>query len=215
MIGPASTPTPSQSFRSTRGEEPTPSKRYHARQIPVDTSKITEIWLDFGVSVFIKVVITNNLTVGTYASNTEYWYASPSVSVDDATSLDMGSQSGAYGTAQIASFVGSLDLAVMWTQVIGTGGWTAGTYTPTAYKARLYKATDPDDDRQQIGLLLEQDDENNLRSVTWYKQSNTGKIFDVTPEELTFTAVMNAENEPSVDPNDIENGTWYYANSDG
>ncbi|EYF07232.1 hypothetical protein [Chondromyces apiculatus] len=211
MISPSSTPTPSSSFRSIQGDGQTPSKRVYARQIPVDANKITEVWLDVGVSVFIKVVITNNLAVGSYASNTEYWYASSLVSLGDVTSLDMGSESGSFGSMQIASFVGSLDLAFSWTQAIGTGGWTSGTYTPTEVQARLYKATDPDDDNKQIGLLIEQDEDDNLRAITWYKQSNTGTIFDVTPERLSFSLVTNAEEGPSVDPNDIEEGDWYYA----
>ena len=102
-------------------------------------------------------------------------------------------------------------MAFSWTQAIGTVGWTSGTYTPPEVQARLYKATDPDDDGKQIGLLIEQDEDDNLRAVTWYKQSNTGKIFDVTPERLSSSLVTNAEEGPSVDPNDIEEGDWYHA----
>ena len=200
MHSPVSTPTPSQ----------TPSKRIYAAQIPIDTNKVTEIWLDVANAVFIKIVAMNDLSVGSYASNTEYWYASTAVSIGSHTQLDFGSQSGSYGSTQISQFVGSLNLAFDWTQDIGTAGWTQGTYTPSASVARLYKATDPDDSELEIGLLIEQDEYQNLRGVTWYKQSNTGKAFDETPEQLTFTLVTK-NGQPSTDPADIASGTWYYA----
>jgi hypothetical protein len=212
MHGPDSTP----SYRIPSKQAPTsgrPSQRIFAKQIPVDAGKVTEIWLDVASSTFTKVVVMNDQTVGSWDDDTEYWYSGTSTSIEDVTEIDLGSQAGNYNSTQITSFIGGLSQAFLWTQNIGTGGWTSGTHTPTEDQARLYEAVDPDDNEKKIGLLIEQDSSNNLRAVTWYKQSNTGKIFNTTPESLTFTLVLDDHDEPSTDPQDIESGTWYYAHS--
>lgn len=190
----------------------TPSKRLYAQQVPVDTGKVTEIYLDALSAVFIKVVVTNDQTVGGFLSNTEYWYASSAVSVTDAPLITLGSQAGAYDAAQIQQFLGATPLAFTWTQVVGTGAWTKSIYKPTAAQARLFKATDPDDPTRRIGLLIEQDSTNKLKGITWYKQVNTGKAFNVTPTSLSLAPVFDSSGNPSTDPNFITPSTWYYVN---
>mgnify|MGYP000149055088 CR=1 FL=1 len=192
-------------------DEPSLAEAY-GRQVPVDAQHVTEIWIDLPTSVFIKVVAMNDVTVGSFQSGMEYWYAS-ATSLGEEDELDFGSQSGSYTSTQINQFIGELDPVFEWTQEIGTQGWTQGTYSPVADQARLYRAADPDDSQKLIGLLIEQDSSDNLRGITWYKQDNTGKIFDTTPGELTFTVVTNQQDEPSTDPADIDAGTWYYAYS--
>jgi hypothetical protein len=125
----------------------------------------------------------------------------------------MSAESGAYNSTQISSFVSGLSQAFLWTQNIGTGGWEEGTYQPTEDQARLFQAVDPDNNEEKIGLLIEQDSSNNLRTITWYKRSNTGTIFSTTPSSLTFTLVVDGQDQPSTNPEDIESGTWYYTNS--
>lgn len=214
MFSPVSTPTPSQSpsQRMLHSQGRTPSKRIHARQIPVDTQKVTEIWIDLASSVFIKVVAMNDLTVGSFVSNKEYWYAA-ATSLAAEEELTFSSQSGVYNSTQINQFIGELGQAFQWTQAIGTQGWTQGTYQPSATYSRLYKAIDPDESEKQIGLLIEQNSSLALVKITWYKQENTGKIFDTTPTELGFTLVRDAQNDPSTDPADIAIGDWYYTSS--
>lgn len=214
MFSPASTPTPSQtpSQRMVPSQGRTPSKRILARQIPIDANKVTEIWIDLPSSVFIKVVAMNDVSSVTgFDAYKEYWYAASGTSIEEEDELTFSSQSGSYTSTQINEFVGNLGQVFWWTQNIGTGGWTEGTYQPQSTYSRLYKATDPDDSQKQIGLLIEQNSSNNLVAITWYKQDNTGKIFDTTPGELTFTVVTNQQDEPSTDPADIASGDWYYA----
>ena len=192
-------------------DEPSLAEAY-GRQVPVDAQHVTEIWIDLPTSVFIKVVAMNDVTVGSFQSGMEYWYAS-ATSLGEEDELDFGSQSGSYTSTQINQFIGELDPVFEWTQEIGTQGWTQGTYSPVADQSRLYRATDPDDSQKLIGLLIEQDTSDNLRGITWYKQENTGTIFDTTPGSLTFSLVTDQYNQPSTDPADIDNGTWYYAYS--
>ena len=187
------------------------SQTLYAQQVPIDAGKVTEVYLDAMSHIFIKVVVMNDMNIGSYKSNTEYWYAATTVAVADAPQITMGSQSDRYDANQIQQFIGSLPLAFTWTQNIGKTAWTQGTYMPVAPQAKLFKAPDPDDASRQIALLIEQDASNNLRGITWYKQVNTGLACNVMPGSLKLTQVTYRRGMPSVDPSNIAPGPWYYA----
>ncbi|MCC6526408.1 MAG: hypothetical protein IT373_27420 [Polyangiaceae bacterium] len=182
------------------------------KQFPIDfrAGYITELTFMTGTNVNAKVIATNVTTVGAYASNKEYWYTAGNTS---GSSVALTTSTSTYTEAQLDTFRGRLPAAFTWTQNIGTGGWTQGTYTPTTGRTnKLYKAPDPDQSGVYIGMLTEQETSTNklLRTV-WYKTSNTGTIWATNPASLTFTQVLDQAGAPSTDPNDIQATTWYYA----
>jgi len=49
------------------------SQTLYAQQVPIDAGKVTEVYLDAMSHIFIKVVVMNDMNIGSYKSNTEYW----------------------------------------------------------------------------------------------------------------------------------------------
>jgi hypothetical protein len=181
-------------------------------QVPVSTTKTTEIWIeDQEFDTFIRLIATNDRTVTGFDTDTEYWYTSTDVAIGGVSSLTLHSSSSTYSSNDLNTFIGGFDAAFRVEQDIGTGGWTEGTYTPTASQKRLYKAVDPDNSSYWIAILIEQSS-NALVGITWYKQSNTGTIFASSPGSLAFTLVTY-EGNPSTNPAHIAAGTWYYVHS--
>jgi hypothetical protein len=94
-------------------------------------------------------VTTNDIDpVGsTYASHTEYWSMAP-MSVERNGPLAMEASQKELTAEEITDFLlpsTGWGPVVSVAQVIGTGGWTQGTYVPTGAQKRLFKAVDPDD----------------------------------------------------------------------
>ena len=205
------------SDRKPQGDQPPHSNKQPpiiANQVPIDVNKTTEIWIEDGNSdTFIRTIATNNVSVTGYDQDTEYWYTSTDISINDVSQVTLRSASGVYDEEDLEDFVGGYDAAFSTRQDIGTNGWTEGTYTPTATKKRLYKAVDPDNSSNWIGLLIEQDSGNALVGITWYKRTNTsGTVFGTTPASLAFSLVTH-EGNPSTNPAHITSGTWYYAHA--
>lgn len=199
---------------NTHITEPVSSKRVpprkQHRQLPVDTGVVTEIWFTASSTQFIRVVAMNDVNEGAFEDDTEYWYTSGNLALSGISTLTMASQADTFDEEDIEDFIGQFSLAFEHEQSIGTGGWTEGTRSPTGAQARLYKATDPDNVNRQIGLLIEMNSNDDLTAITWYKRENTGTIFASTPSTLSFTLVTDGMDNPSVDPTDIANETWYY-----
>lgn len=184
-------------------------------QIPIDPDVTMIEFTSFDGSL-IRLVTTNDTDpVGsTYASHTEYWSMAP-MSVERNGPLGMEASQKELTAEEITDFLlpsTGWGPVVSIAQVIGTSGWTQGTYVPTGAQKRLFKAVDPDDSNVYIGLLIEQDANDNLTRVTWYKTALTGTIFATTPSAMTFEQVQDSHGDPSVDPRDIDaSATWYYA----
>ena len=196
-------------------QEVQPARESVKLQVPIDAgiSMIEFISLDGSL---IRLVTTNDVNPAgsTYASHTEYWSMAP-ISVERNGPLAMEASQKELTAEEITDFLlpsTGWGPVVSIAQVIGTSGWTQGTYVPTGAQKRLFKAVDPDDSNAYIGLLIEQDANDNLTRVTWYKTALTGTIFATTPSSLTFDEVQDSHGDPSVDPRDIDaSATWYYA----
>jgi hypothetical protein len=192
-----------------------PARESVELQVPVDAhvSVIEFVSVDGSL---IRLVATNDVDPAgsTYASHTEYWSMAP-ISVERNGPLAMEASQKELTAEEITDFLlpsTGWGPVVSVAQVIGTSGWKKGTYVPTGAQKRLFKAVDPDDSNAYIGLLIEQDANDNLTRVTWYKTAVTGTIFATTPSSLTFDQVQDRHGAPSVDPRDIDaSATWYYA----
>jgi hypothetical protein len=176
-------------------------------QFPINTL-VTKVVLTASTpGDFMRLVVMNNEAVGSFSSLHEYHYNTTTVSIDDVTAFTMNCGTIPATTGDISSFVGSMSLQF---NVGQAPSWTRGTYSPTAARAQLYQATDPDDGTKKIGLLLEQNTSGQLTAVTWYKTQSASSIFATTPSSLSFTQVTDSRNNPSTDPNNIGGWTWYY-----
>ncbi|WP_437968698.1 hypothetical protein WMF04_05125 [Sorangium sp. So ce260] len=184
-------------------------------QVPPDV-KMQRLVFTVSDGHLIRAVVTsaNNPSGPLYDAGVEYWSGYSGLAVTSYTTLSMASTRDQLTESQITSLLlpntnwgPILDI----TQNIGTGGWTLGTYQPTAARSRLFKAVDPDNPTRFIGLVIEQDLNNDLERITWYKQVLTGTIFSQTPPSLTFSVVLDSGGQPSTNPNDIVQATWYHA----
>jgi hypothetical protein len=180
-------------------------------QLPVDP-EVQEI--AFGG--LLRLVATSyGLPPGSvYRPATEYWTGSTAIPLSSLSSLSMTTARVAYpADAQITGFLSpssSFGAPLTTAQIVGTSGWTRGTYTPPT-AAKLFKATDPDDGAHHIGLLVMQGSGNALAGIVWYKTRDTGTIFASTPASLAFTAVLDASGNSSLNPADIEpSAAWFY-----
>jgi hypothetical protein len=202
------------SDRKPQGDQPPHSNKLPpiiANQVPIDADKTTQVWIEEQNSdSFLRCIVTNDRAVTGYDAETEYWYTSTDVSLNDVTQVTLRSASGLYDEEDLQDFVGGYDATFSARQDTGTGDWTEGTYTPTATKKRLYKAVDPDNSSHWLGLLIEQNSSNELTGITWYKQTNTsGTLFGTTPSSLSFSLVTH-ESNPSTNPAHMASGTWFY-----
>ncbi|UQA60538.1 hypothetical protein [Polyangium aurulentum] len=196
-------------------QEAPPARESVKLQVPIDAgiSMIEFISLDGSL---IRLVTTNDVdpSGSLYASHTEYWSMAP-MSVERNGPLAMEASQKELTAEEITDFLlpsTGWGPVVSISQVIGTSGWTQGTYVPTGAQKRLFKAVDPDDSNAYIGMLIEQDANDNLTRVTWYKTALTGTIFATTPSAMTFEQVQDSHGDPSVDPRDIDaSATWYHA----
>jgi hypothetical protein len=181
-------------------------------QFPVDP-EITLVSFDTPLSGgdLLRMVVMSDHATAHYSAMHEHHHGNPAVSIDDLTSFTLRANPLTSGQeSDIVTFVGSLSLSFSVPQV---ASWTRGTYTPTAARKRLYKATDLDDTTRLIGVLLEQDTNGRLRQVVWYKTQQGPMIFQSTPGALSFDLVLDRHGAPSTDPSDIGGWTWYYCPS--
>ncbi|MBX3200741.1 MAG: hypothetical protein KF894_21570 [Labilithrix sp.] len=193
-----------------------PSETLQMKQVPVDANKPTGIMFVYDGQPFIRVLATGDgLTPkSTFTPRTEYWVGSSAIRLSQVKSLEMVSSALRSEDAALSDFLHpskSFGAPLTAPQVVSKSDWTEGAYEPTARLARLFKAADPDDPRHAIGLLVEQDTEGTLVATTWYKSVNTSRIFEQTPERLTFTQVTDARGRPSNDPRHIDaEATWFH-----
>ncbi|MEO7331356.1 MAG: hypothetical protein ABI193_22460, partial [Minicystis sp.] len=181
----------------------------YQRQLPVDARQnyVTEVTFTTGAYVAFRGVITNNTTVGSYNSDTEYWYTRSQAL---GSSISMSASANTYTGTQLDSFHSDCTTAYDTTQVVGTSGWTQGTYAAPSGSV-LYRATDPDNGSVSIGMLVTQDSGSELKTIVWYKTANTGTVFATTPSSLSWTQVFDGSRQPSTDPADISSSaTWYH-----
>jgi hypothetical protein len=188
------------------------------QQTPPIKQQLTRISFVANAGDLLRLVVTNDSApVGSvYANWTEYWSGSRETFIDGVSSLVLKSSSAQQLTEQdIKDYLlpsSAWGATLAWKQVIGTAGWTKGTYVPKAARKRLFAAVDPDDASRKIGLLIEQNSDGTLARMTWYKAALTGTIFAAVPSQLSFTQVLNVDKVPSTNPGDIDpTATWYYA----
>lgn len=194
-----------------------PSDIVDIQQIPVDTSKPTGLQFMHNQLPFIQVLATGD-AVGrgsAFGPRTEYWTGSRSVFATNLTSLQMVTAEVRESDPAMTAFLypnASFGEALTAPQVVTKADWTEGVYRADSLRARLFKAPDPDDPSHSIGFLVEQDARGRLVGTTWYKTGvETGRIFERTPDELTFSAVLDDNDRPTTDPNFIERGAaWFH-----
>jgi hypothetical protein len=188
-----------------------------AEQVPPGSFAATEITISNNNVGFVRLIGTGddpNLG-GSYAANTEYWYAK-STSVVGMTSVAMTVATSAFTASQVDRFFNGYTFAFTEAQVVTPSMWTSGQYTPpTGTTARLFKATDPDDTSKQIGLVIAQDASNNLKATAWYKtsQPSGGWVWQPAnmPASLSWTLVTDGGGNATLDPSYIQSGqSWYW-----
>lgn len=183
------------------------------RQIPIDPDyalllTFTDDSVNTGV---VKVVATSDLsTLPTgFSARTEYWYATSTAAgaTHDLTMTLAKTQS----SSAISDFVSGLTLSKELVQDIDQSDWSEWT-TGDNSTGMLWKADDPDNTGEQIGLYLKYDSSGRLSDIAWYRETlnSNGTVFLSTPSELTFTPVLHNGN-PSTNPNHIYAGTWYFS----
>jgi hypothetical protein len=183
------------------------------RQIPIDPDyamllTFTDDSVNTGV---VKVVATSDLsTLPTgFSARTEYWYATSTTAgaTHDLTMTLATTQS----SSAISDFVSGLTLSKELVQDIDQSDWSEWT-TGDNSTGMLWKADDPDNTGEQIGLYLKYDSSGRLSDIAWYRETlnSNGTVFLTTPAELTFTPVLHNGN-PSANPNHIYAGTWYFS----
>ncbi|WP_437930071.1 hypothetical protein WMF37_12845 [Sorangium sp. So ce291] len=186
-------------------------------QVPPDVKMQKLAFAVSGGLPLLRTVVTsaNNPAGPLYGAGAEYWSGNSGLAVTNYTALSMSSSRDVLTEAQISALLlpnSNWGPVLAVTQNIGTGGWTQGSYQPTAARSRLFKAVDPDNSSRFIGLLIEQDVNNDLERITWYKEVVTGTIFAHTPSSLLFSVVLDSGGQPSTNPSDIDaQATWYFA----
>lgn len=184
-------------------------KRIGREQFPVDTKVIRMIRFDANGDL-MRIVAMNDQSTPSCSAYREYHHGNNSMSIDNVTSFTLRSSTTSCTQQNIDAFVGSMPLHL---DVAQAASWCRGIHEPSVTRKRLYKATDPDDSNRKIGVLLEQDSQGKLMGITWYKTQPSAALFQTTPETLVFEVVKNAENMPSLDPNDIGGWAWYFTTS--
>lgn len=190
------------------------SKNNENEQFPVDTDVLRKVHLDTNGTLgdLVRIVVMNGESTTVCAPYHEYHHGNTAASIENVSSFTLRSSTAACSQQEINSFVGTLPLHL---DIPQSAAWERGVYTPSAARARLYRATDPDDNTKSIGVLLEQDSQGSLVQITWYKTTDAGSLFRSTPTTLEFTLVTDENSAPSLDPADIGGWTWYYTTSLG
>lgn len=190
------------------------SKKKGDEQFPVDTDYLHKYHMDTNTSAgdLLRIVVMNGQATSLCSAYHEYHHGNTGVSIEDVSSFTLRFSSTTCSQQAINSFVGALPLHLDLPQA---ADFRLGVRSPSAARARLYKATDPDDDTKMIGVLLEQDTQGRLVQITWYKTTDAGPLFRSPPASLEFSLVTGENQSPSVDPADIGGWTWYYTTSLG
>jgi hypothetical protein len=182
-------------------------------QIPPDLDTISLIAIDDGGQDIIRILVTHNLEVGRWRAGTEYWYAAADLGKLGTQALHMKVTHLDPETdpAEIAGMIGDFDLSFSVAQEVGEEAWRLAQTPTDCSNQSLFQAQDPDDPGASIGILIEQDERTGgLRASTWFKTFNTGRIFDSTPESLTFDPTLDQGGILSCDPEDIDPVAWFY-----
>lgn len=183
-------------------------------QFPVDTRVVTSVRLEpnVGSEDILRAVVMNDQATSSCSARQEYHYGNANIVIDDVNSFTMHCSSIAGTQEAVDDFVGSRPLSLSTSQ---TATWSRSVYTPSAFRKRLYKAVDPDDNTKMIGLLIEQDTDGKILHLTWYKTTDSSVIFRQAPAALAFELVTDQYGAPSLDPNDIGGWAWYHATTFG
>ena len=190
-----------------------PDGQREERQVPVDAynAKLITIRDASTNAIVIKVVATGDVASlpSGFSARTEYWYATSTAAVasHNLTLTSTSTQS----SAAISDFVSGLTLSKALQQDIDDSDWSEWT-TGDNTGGMLFKANDPDNTGEKIGLYFKYDSSGRLSDIAWYRETlnSNGTVFLSTPAELAFTPVLNSGN-PSTNPNHIYAGTWYFS----
>lgn len=187
-------------------------RRKGDEQFPVDVKVLLGISLENETLTILRVAVMGDLMTNKYSSYREYHAFNEGASITDVNGFVLRSEILDRMESAIDAFLAPMSTPLDIPQVVN---FQRGVVTSTAPRKRLFKATDPDDNTRMIGCLLEQNELGGLQRVTWYKTTNSPSVFQAIPKSLTFTAVKNANGEPSTDPNDIGGWAWYHSTGNG
>lgn len=186
-------------------------QRTDREQFPVDV-KVRGIRFTTDLGDIMRIVVMSDQATTRYQPYREYHYGNTAVPVDRVDTILLRSVIIGTSDKDIDGFAQGMAAPLDISQVVR---FSRGIYNPSASSCRLFKATDPDDATQMMGLLIEQDAQSNLVQATWYKTSEATAAFLRVPEQLEFQLVKNGQGMLSVDPTDIGGWTWHHSTNFG
>lgn len=191
-----------------------------ALQIPVDT-RILGITLSDALTPLLKIVATGSTSTSSYDPGFEYWHDNKLEPID--RYLDLNIINLTPTPDKIPRFLRRFDPSFRVKQKTSSP-WSDDPYSPAFSKKNLFYGRDPDNNGESfIAVLIEQDDNNYLKRITWFKQDEDAEsIFNLrTVDDLIDGRIrlrlMLAEavyDNNEVDLSRIDSDPWYHSPMD-
>lgn len=159
---------------------------------------------------------TNQNVQPQYTVNSEYWSVLPAA-LGQYAQLYMTLDSQPYTADELGAVFAPYTKRLEVDEKALAREWIKGVVAvATDSLSVLFKARDPDNTDNWIGLLVEQGPDFGLRHVSWYKTWDPagGNVWSAAAAPkgkiVPWTAVLDAQGNPSISPSNIDPAaTWY------
>ena len=169
----------------------------------------------------ILSMIALRSSVGSYDGQMEHWFGaagmgltSTFIAPGDAT-LVVAPVDSETTEESIEAWASPFSLSFSTRREVRPEDWSEAILrTPEEGKGRLFMTTHPDDARQLFGVLVATDRAGDLALAGWYRSAppgENGRAFDSMTFTKTMTLVVDANGDPSVDPNDYYRAEHWYS----